>query len=665
MGMITDLIEKRSTLKNPADWLVKALIGQKESASGVNVTEKNAMKYSAVFACVRILAETVGSLPLKVYERDGRSKYPATDHYLYSKLHKQPNDHMTSIVFREVMMTHLGLWGNAYAEIERRGGRVHKLWPIPPNRVEPFVYERTGNKWYNIELPDEENRVVSDEDMLHIVGLSLNGLKGLSPVGMAKESIGLGLAAEEFGARFFSQGTNIGGVVSHPETLSEKAFQTLRGDLQEKYEGLGKSHRLMLLEEGMQYESVGIPPDDAQFLESREFQLREIARIYRIPPHMIADLENATFSNIEHQSIDFVVHTIRPWLVRWEQAINTSLFGKSDRDQHFTEFIVDGLLRGDTETRFDAYAIARQWGWMSANDVRELENMNPIDGGDSYLVPMNMIPANRVDDMIGEEIDDDDEEGENRQTKLRRAIQKRSATQRSRIASSFERTIEDAAERVVKREVKNVKKAAKKHLGERSLDTWEAWLADFYREFPDFIERHMEAPFEGLEEAITAATADEVGIDDPADLSEFREAYLTAYVERHVDSSRGQIDYVVAEALDEEEDPAEMLVERMDEWEERRPEKVAKNESVQAGNAFAKAAFVSYGVTKLRWVAIGAESCEFCQEMDGKVVGIEQDFLGRDEQLDAEGREDGDMKIYRPVGHPPLHPHCVCTIAPE
>jgi len=668
MGLITELLEKRSTTSNPADWFVKSLIGRAESKSGVHVSEESALKYSAVYSCVRVLAETVASLPLKVYERDddGRSKYPDPNHYLYSALHSKPNDHMTSFTFRETMMTHLGLWGNAYAEKEfDGGGRVKKLWPIPPNKVEVVVNRETRNKLYRVNVEQGEDKVLHSEEVLHIPGLSTDGLKGVSPIAMAREAIGMGLAAEEFGAKFFSQGTNVGGVVTHENQLSDKAFNRLRDSLEEKYEGLGKSHRLMLLEEGMQFESVGIPPDDAQFLETREFQLREIARIYRIPPHMVADLERATFSNIEHQSIDFVVHTIRPWLIRWEQAINTELFGASDRGKHFAEFVVDGLLRGDISSRYDAYATARQWGWMSINDIREKENMNPVDAGDSYLVPTNMMPADRVDEMLDSQLDDTDNEGEqDRQYRQRKLMQKRSATQRSRIASSFESTIEDAAERVIKRETKNVKRAARKHLGERSLDTWEAWLADYYREFPDFIQREMEPPLEGLAEAIAAATAAEVDADDIADLEEFRQDYLDAYVDRHVDSSRGQIDYVVTEALDDEEDPVEAIEQRMDEWEERRPEKVAKNESVQAGNAFAKASFAAYGVTKLRWHAIGADTCEFCQEMDGKVVGIEQDFLGRDEELDAEDR-DTDMKIYRPIGHPPLHQACVCIVAPE
>jgi len=666
MGFIAKLLQQRSNLREPGDWLIEALIGGAETHAGKNVSEEEAMKYSAVYACVRVLAETVASLPLKVYERDGDAKYADNEHYLYHLLHTKPNPHTTSFGWREGAMAHLGLWGNAYAEKQfDGGGRVKALWPMHPARVKPYISERNGEKFYEVNV-DPQNRweegnrrALPAERVLHIPGLSMNGIEGISPIAVARQAIGVGLAAEEFGARYFGSGTNIGGFVKHPEQLSDKAEASLRKSL-EQYQGLSKSHRVMLLEEGMEFQSVGIPPEDSQFLETREFQVREIARIYHIPPHMIADLSDATYSNIEEQSLEFVVHTIRPWLVRWEQAINTSLFGATDRGRHFAEFSVDGLLRGDIESRYNAYATARQWGWMSANDVRQLENQNPLpdDQGDIYLVPMNMVPA----DMVEEE----EPETEEQQARYRHTLKLRSASNRHRIANSYEGIIEDAADRIVKRETRAVRRAARKHLGERAMDTWEKWLSDFYNEFPDYIERQMNGPLEGLAEIIAEATADEVGADEPADLEEFRAKYAETLTVRHTNSSRGQIEDVVATAMDEEEDVIAALDERMDEWEERRPRKVAANESVQASNAFARTAFAAYGVTKLRWAAIGGDTCEFCQEMDGKVVGIEQNFLDRDDELDAEGREGNEnINVFRPISHPPLHQFCVCQIIPD
>lgn len=353
------------------------------------------MTYTAVYACVRILAETIASLPLLVYERMPRGKQRAPTHPLYPLLHDAPNDEMTSFTFRETMMSHLLLWGNAYAEIEwDNGGRPRALWPLLPDRTFPRRNQETLNLEYVTTLTDGSQVVLPKEKVLHIPGLGFDGLVGYSPIHMARQAIGLGMATEKFGSLFFGQGTNLGGIAEHPNALSDKAYERLEKSLNETYSGLGRSHRILLLEEGMKFQKLGIPPEEAQFLETRKFQTNEIARIYRVPPHLIGDLERATFSNVEQQSIDFAVHTIRPWLVRWEQAINSRMLFNSDR--FFSEFIMDGLLRGDIKSRYDAYAVGRQNGWLSANDIREMENMNPIEGGDVYLVNGNMIPADQA-----------------------------------------------------------------------------------------------------------------------------------------------------------------------------------------------------------------------------------------------------------------------------
>lgn len=361
------------------------------------------MQSSAVYACVRILAETVASLPLPVYERlpiGGKARAPT--HSLYTVLHDVANPEMSAFSLRETMQAHLALWGNAYAEIVRdAGGRVRELWPIAPNLVTVNRSTVTKELLYSVQLPDGTQKPMSAGQILHIPGLGFDGIKGLAPIGYARQSIGLALATEEFGARFFGNGTNLGGIAKHPGKLSEQGSKNLRESINEKYSGISKSHRIMLLEEGMEFEKLGIPPEDAQFLETRKFQLNEIARIYRVPPHMIGDLERATFSNVEQQSIDFVVHTIRPWLVRWEKSIMLKLLTPDERRRYFAEFVVDGLLRGDIKSRYEAYAVGRQNGWLSANDIREMENLNAIEGGDIYLVNGNMIPADQAGQSQG------------------------------------------------------------------------------------------------------------------------------------------------------------------------------------------------------------------------------------------------------------------------
>ncbi len=371
--------------------VLEALRGGRRTRTltGVRVSETTAMNYSAVYACVRIISETIASLPLNVYKRLDIGKRKATEHPLYKVLHLKPNDDMTSFTWRELMATQLNLNGNSYNyKLRDEHGIIRGFMPLLANRMEVTIGDNDEVK-YNYEFKDGIKRQVPKEDILHIPGLSFNGIVGRSPISMAKEAIGLGMALEEFGSRFFSNSTNIGGVAQHPGKLTKQGYENLRSSINEVYQGLGKSHSLLLLEEGMKYEKITIPPNDAQFIESRRFQLEEIARIFRIPKHLLQDLMNASFSNIEHQSIDFVVHTIRPWLVRIEQAINADDEIFSDKD-YFCEFVVDGLLRGDTSARSEYYVKMIQNGVYSPNDVLEMENKNAYPGGDKHFIQLNM-----------------------------------------------------------------------------------------------------------------------------------------------------------------------------------------------------------------------------------------------------------------------------------
>jgi HK97 family phage portal protein len=360
------------------------------TTSGKSVNERSAMQTTAVYACVRILAETIASLPLNLYVYVDDGKKRAREHPLYSILHDAPNPEMTSFIFRETLMSHLLLWGNAYAQIVRNGlGEVIGLYPLMPDKMS---VSRDENKELIYTYHKGSGNVTFFRDeILHVPGLGFDGLIGYSPIAMAKNAIGIAMATEEFGASFFSNGASPGGILEHPGTLKDPS--KVRESWNQLFQGSGKANRVAVLEEGMTYRPIGIPPNEAQFLETRKFQTEEICRIYRVPPHLVADLDKATFSNIEHQSISFVVHTIRPWLVRLEQAMNLQLLSEADRKRFFTEFNADGLLRGDYQSRMSGYATARQNGWMSANDIRRLENLNLIpaeEGGDLYLINGNM-----------------------------------------------------------------------------------------------------------------------------------------------------------------------------------------------------------------------------------------------------------------------------------
>ena len=360
------------------------------TASGKTVNERTAMQTTAVYACVRILAETIASLPLHIYKYTDKGKEKAVDHKLYYLLHDEPNPEMTSFVFRETLMSHLLLWGNAYAQIIRDGrGNVLSLYPLLPDKI--TVDRNLNGEIYYQYLKDTGTIILRKEEVLHIPGLGFDGLVGYSPIAMSKNAIGMAIACEEYGAKFFANGANPGGVLEHPGVVKDP--KRVRDSWNAVYQGSGNAHRVAVLEEGMKFQSIGIPPEQAQFIATRKFQITEIARIFRIPPHMIGDLEKSSFSNIEQQSLEFVKYTLDPWVVRWEQSIQRALLSQEEKRKYFIKFNVDGLLRGDYQSRMNGYSVGRQNGWLSSNDVRELENLNRIPteiSGDLYLINGNM-----------------------------------------------------------------------------------------------------------------------------------------------------------------------------------------------------------------------------------------------------------------------------------
>ncbi len=393
--ILSNLFKSRASPKNTF-WQNAYAFFFGPTPSGKTVNERTAMTTSAVYACVRVLAETIASLPLHVYRRTERGKEKAMDHNLYYLLHDEPNPEMTSFVFRETLMGHLLLWGNAYAQIIRDGrGRVIGLYPLLPDRMEVGRTEQ-GELYYQYQKEGREY-LLRREEVLHIPGLSFDGLVGYSPIAMAKNAIGMALATEEYGSKLFANDARPSVVLEHPGVLKDPA--KIRESWNEIYRGSANAHKVAVLEEGMSVKTLSMPPNEAQFLETRKFQIEEICRIFRVPPHLVANLERATFSNIEHQSISFVVHTIRPWLVRLEQAFNKSLFSQREKGEYFASFVVDGLLRGEYETRMKGYSIGIQNGFLSPNDVRSLENLNPIpeeEGGSVYMVNGNMLKLKDV-----------------------------------------------------------------------------------------------------------------------------------------------------------------------------------------------------------------------------------------------------------------------------
>ncbi len=664
MGIFSSLWERRSTLKSPEPWLLR-LLGGEPTAPGVAVTPLSSLQSVAVFACNRILAESVSSLPLILHRRlAGGGRERGLNHSLYSILHDLPNPEMTSMELRETLQGHLGLWGNAYAEIERdNGDRVKGLWPLRPDRVD--IQRVNGELVYFVTIGNElehdpEVEPLRARQVMHLRGLGYDGIRGYNPIAQARQAVGLSLATEEFGARFFGNGARPGAVLEHPGKLSDKAYDRLLKSWNDRHEGLSRAHRMAILEEGVKLHEVGIPPEDAQFLETRKFQVTEIARLFRVPPHMLADLERATFSNIEQQSLEFVIYTLTPWLVRWEQAIYRDLLSAAERKSYFAKHQVNALLRGDIKSRYEAYHIARQDGWMNGDDIRELEELNPMPAGQGqiYLVPLNMVPATQLlEPASTPPAGQRSVAGERRDLTYEQRA-RNVATSRRKLAASYERLFTDTANRVIRREVSDVKRALRKLL-KRSNQDFLAWLKDFYQEHEVFWQRQMKPILFNYAEQVGVEVGRELD-QTPGDIQRFIEDYVAAMAGRECDSSFKQLRALLEQALIDESDPVEVLDARLSDWDASRGARLGKDESNRAGNAMAWAFYAAGGVQIMRWVTMG-DPCPYCKALDGQVAGIRSNFLRKDDDFQPDGAE-RPLSKRSDIRHGPLHDGCDCQV---
>ena len=477
MSVIGKLFEGRATKftggspQTPQYWVKKLFGGGAEDTlAGIEIDEDKALTYSAVWNAVNIISGAVGFLPFVVYERlenGGKERLPESP--VYFLLHDRPNPYMDALTFRETLQGHVLTWGNGYAEIERDGAaRPLNLWPLPPNRVEPKV--KDGIVYYEYTAVEGKLRPIAYDNMLHIKGLGFDGLKGYSVITYARESIAGAMATERFGAAFFGSGAQPGGVLQHPGTLSDQAHKHLKDDWEEKHRGVEQAHRIAILEEGIKYEKIGIPPEDSQFLESRRFSVTEIARWFDIPPHMLKEMSRATFSNIEHQGIEFVTWTLMKWLRRWEHESNWKLFGTQTYGRQFAEFVTAALLRGDTKSRYEAYQVAINSGWMARNEARILENLNPRDGLDNFLEPLNMISIGASNKPVA---------GDSQETKTDEEVEDDEEAENGR--GAYRALFYDTWRRVITREVRALITAAEKR------EDFEAYLPEFYRLHGEFV----------------------------------------------------------------------------------------------------------------------------------------------------------------------------------
>lgn len=529
MGFLTKALQKRElTVVDEALWRSWKGSG---ALSGVKVTPETALTFSAVFAAHKILAESTAMLPLFVMRRlKPRGKEPANNHPLYRVLHDVGNPEMDAYIVRETLTSHMVGWGKAFAKIDYDiNGQVDALWPIHPARVETRRNEAL-QLVFDVTLPSGQKKTYQWFEMFYLRGLSPDGVNVYTPIKLQKEGIGLALAAEGYGASFFGNGAVPKAVLMHPKVLGEKARSNITESWNNDHQGVSRANKIALLEEGMTYENIGLPPEDAQFLGTRAFQVEEVGRWYRIPSMMLnLSGANSTYASVEAFGLQFVIYTLYPWLVRWEKAGSMQLLLERERRTLLIEHLMTAILRGDTTSRYAAYGTGRQWGWLSVNDIREYENMNPIDGGDTYLTPANMLNSS-------------------------------SRAQRAALPIYM-----DAIQRILRREANDIRAAAQKLL-KRGAEDFSDWLAEFYQEHQDFIARNLTPAAYGYAEMLAEG-------QDLAAVQQKVTESVRLFALRRANQAQGEIKNALSG-----DDPARGLEEILSGWDSGYAERICRIE---------------------------------------------------------------------------------------
>jgi HK97 family phage portal protein len=638
------------------------------TSAGPSVSEESALHMSAVWGCIRIISEGVAGLPLVLYRQDGRSKLPASEHPLYQIVHTLAGTHWTSFEWREWMLSEVLRWGNAYVrKVYDKDAHIAGLEPLPAAQMEAVYIDAQGRKWFYYRAAPGHVELYPSKDIHHLRGLG-DGLTGFSPIGVAaRQAVGLGLATEEYGSRLFVNGARPGLILTHPGKLSASAYERLRNDFASDTAGLANVHKTKIIEEGMGVEKLSFPPDEAQFLETRRFQIEEIARIYRVPLHMLQDLTGATFSNIEHQSLDFVKFTLGPWLVRHEQAMHRDFLEPDERPNLYLRYKVQGLERGDFATRTQGYNTGVMTGWLSRNEVRELEDLNPADELDAYLVPLNMLE-------VGQEPPaptpaPEPAPAEEAQPRSRLHTRAADARERQGLMRRNVRLFEDVAARLVKREAADIRRATTRYLAPtsrgqtRGRPQFEEWLAGFYKEIEAALPGTYRALMESYAEEMMAAVGRELG-GKPAPLDAKLMKWLTEYLKNYAVeyARRGELQLLalLAEAESDEE-AADLINERMDGWEETEAQKQSLRQAFEAGNALSLYGYDAGGVRSTVWMATGAETCPFCDSLNGQVREIGSAYVEQGQEMEG-GAGQTPLAIERDLGHGPLHAGCDCIL---
>ena len=672
MGIFT-VLEERQTPGPLDDFWYEPISQWRDQAE---VSPHEALSSTPVWAAVNLIAGTIGSLPLVLYrELVNGGKERAGDLPLYDLLRWQPNSFQTAVEFMEMGQGHLCLRGNAFFRLEtNRADELIAIVPLHPDRMKLKLLS-DGVIEYHYKRGIGAARAFSSEEILHVKGLSSDGLIGYSPITMSAGSIALSKAAERYGSRFFENSATPSGILSHPGKLKPEARSNIKKSWQSAH-GAGKQHSVALLEEGLSWTALSVTPEEAQFLETRKFQAEEICRLFNVPPHLLMLLDRSTFSNVVEQNKSFAVNCIRPWAIRWEQAIRKSVLERFGDSSLFTEFEMDALLRPDTMARAQANAILLQNGALTIDEWRARENMNPLDSraGEVHWMPLNIAPVSVAEagpseeeaasqlrnELRSQHVEVDDSFG------LREL---RSLANRRKIAEATRPLIEEASQRLLKREVKAVQRMMKKQLAGlpdgrelRGTDGLFTELDEFYHgDFMEVIAEALLPVVRSYAREIYTQAALEVGFppEFTPDLEEFIKGYVSVASVQHAKTSRQELQSLISN-LDFTE-LLNALELKLAEWLEKRAARMAKRQTTEGNGAFSKFAYIAGGVASLRWVTAGSATCPFCKKLNGRSVLGSETFLQAGTALES---DEGKLRVSRNVSHPPAHPGCDCYISP-
>lgn len=637
--MITQAVaEKRASVINPLhprDPGLADLFGfGRESAAGEPVTPTTAMRVAAFMAGVNYLSRTVASLPLDVYGRlEPRGREKLREHRLYERLHTQPNNFQTSFEWRVMMMHHLILRGNFYSRLTADG----RLVPLHPDRVRPF-WAPDGKRAYEYQPPQGApatvfDRIILQQEMFHVGYMPDDGLKGRPVLDYQVDTIGRALAEQKYGAVQMKVGTRLSGVLTVKKRMSPEAKMSLREQWQQRNAGAVNAGGTAILEEDMDWKPVSMSNQAAQLAETWELTREDMAIILNVPPHKVGAMRRSTFSNIEHQAIEAVQDSIRPWCVNIEQAGDMQLFTEAERRRgQYMEFNLDGLLRGDFLTRQQGLEVQRRNGIIDGNDWADVENMNPFEGGEVRIVALNMVPLEQLSR-------EQEADGQRRLSLPPRET--RSLELMRRLRAAHQPMFEDGLRRVLRREADSVEREFRRHSQARSLAEFVSWLEAFYTDFRAVVSQTMTPPALALGETVARSAEEMVAAQETHDIGEFMASFVGALVARHVTASREAL-----RGLMTDEDP-ETVLQRAAEifagWRSARAQRVAGSEVVRLSNAVARYVWQAAGVQRLAWWR--APDCEACGERAGRIVGIQDAF-------------EGDLL------HPPAGEGCGCTLIP-